>query len=78
MDHEAMCDCLFKGRCATFNDPLIDEARKGPDGLGCRQQSDLYRGRHCHTFACAYLTMVFTDALKQPPPDSTGGEAPAR
>ncbi|MGB2819450.1 MAG: hypothetical protein WBF17_00610 [Phycisphaerae bacterium] len=78
MDHDAVCDCHFRGHCDTFNDPLIDDARKGPTGLGCRQQSDVYRGRHCRPFACAYLSMVLTDALKQPLPDSTGGETPTR
>jgi len=66
MDHEAVCDCQFAEHCQTFNDPLIDEARKGPEGLGCRGQNDIHRGKHCRTFACAYLSLVVTDALKQP------------
>ena len=72
MDHEAICDCPFMDHCETFGDPLIDKVRKGPDGLGCRDQNDIYRGRHCRTFACAYLSMVVSDVLKHPAP------APAR
>ena len=66
MDHEAICECLFAARCATCADPLIDEARKGPTGLGCHQQSDVYRSKHCKPFACKYLTVVFDDALHRP------------
>ncbi|HUS91516.1 MAG TPA: hypothetical protein VM695_06675 [Phycisphaerae bacterium] len=66
--HEAICECAFTARCTTFDDPLIDEARKGPTGLGCHQQSDVYRAQHCKPFACKYLTVVFHDALKQPTP----------
>ena len=69
MDHEAICDCHFRQRCETFRDPLIDDDRKGPEGHGCVGQSDLYRGKHCKSFTCSYLTMVLTDALKQPLPD---------
>jgi hypothetical protein len=67
MDHEAICDCQFRGHCPTFGDPLVDDERKGPAGFGCRSQSDRYRGRHCRTFACAYLSMVVSDALRHPP-----------
>lgn len=66
MEHETICDCPFSGRCATCADPLIDKARKGPAGLGCRQQSNFYRAKHCKPFACKYLTVVFHDALHQP------------
>ena len=68
MDHQAICDCGFRGHCETYNDSLIDDARKGPGGLGCREQSDIYRGKHCRTFACSYLSMVISDGLKQPVP----------
>ena len=76
MDHEAICDCQFRDTCATFNDSLIEEARKGPSGLGCRGQSDVHRGKHCRTFACAYLSVVISDALRQPvpPPASRRGQ----
>ena len=63
MDHEAICDCAFRDRCETFSDPLIDGRRKGPEGFGCVQQSDVHRGKHCRTFGCAYLSMVLSDAL---------------
>jgi len=66
MDHEDVRDCPFMRNCATFADPLIDEARKGPGGLGCRNQSDTYRGKHCKAFACSYLSMVVSDVLKHP------------
>jgi len=68
MDHEAICDCPFRERCATFNDPLIDEARKGPLALGCRGQNDIYRAKHCRTFACAYLSAVVSEAFRMPAP----------
>ena len=71
MDHEAICDCAFKGRCATFNDPLIDAPRKGPSGLGCRGQTDHHRARHCRTFACSYLSLVFSDAMRRLASEST-------
>ena len=67
MDHEAICDCPFMARCETHADPLIGEKRKGPDGLGCQGQSDTYRGKHCRSFACAYLSIVVADALKTTP-----------
>jgi len=73
MDHEAICDCPFLARCETFADPLIDQRRKGPEGLGCQGQNDRYRGKHCKTFACAYLSMVLTDALKPTPTRPAGG-----
>ena len=63
MDHEQVCDCPFRDTCATFNDPLIDQRRKGPDGLGCRGRNDIYRGKHCRIFRCTYLSMVFSDAI---------------
>ncbi len=68
MDHESICNCQFREHCETFIDPLIDKARKGPTGLGCREQNDLYRAKHCHTFSCAYLSLVLSDALRQPVP----------
>jgi hypothetical protein len=70
MDHEAICDCPFLARCASFGDPLISEDRKGPRGMGCTGQSDLYRSRHCRSFGCQYLSMVISDAMKQPPPNA--------
>ena len=66
MDHEAICDCPFLGHCATFSDRLIDPARKTAGGLGCRGENDVYRGRHCHTFSCSYLSIVISDALRPP------------
>lgn len=57
------------GTCATFNDPLIDEARKL--SLGCRGRSDFYRSEHCRTFACAYLSMVVSDVLRRRPAPET-------
>ena len=66
VDHETICNCRFMDRCETFNDPLIDEARKGPGGSGCRGRDDFYRGRHCRTFACAYLSVVISDAVRHP------------
>jgi len=58
MGHEEICDCCFIRHCATFDDLLIDDARKGPEGLGCRQQSDVYRAKHCHVFRCMYMSVV--------------------
>lgn len=66
MDHEEISDCPFKDHCAAFNDSLIADNRKGPGGLGCRGQNDIYRGKHCRKFACAYLSMVVSDGLKPP------------
>jgi len=51
MDREAVRDCQFKAVCEAYNDPLIDGARKGGAGMGCQGQNDLYRSRHCRTFA---------------------------
>jgi len=68
MSHEAVCDCQFMDHCATFNDSLVDELRKGPAGLGCRGQDDIYRSKHCRTFACSYLSMVVSDVLRGPAP----------
>lgn len=68
VDHETVCDCRFADKCETFKDSLIDDERKGPEGFGCREQHDLYRGKHCRTFACAYLSLVLTDAVKHPAP----------
>lgn len=68
MDHETMCDCPFADHCQTYADPLIDKTRKGPTGFGCRGQNDIYRGKHCHVFACAYLSMVVSDVLKHQAP----------
>jgi len=66
MGHDDLHDCPFMGECATFADALIDEMRKGPGGLGCRGQSDIYRGKHCKAFACSYLSMVISDVLRHP------------
>ncbi len=74
MDHEVLCDCPFMDGCATFNDPLISKDQKDPQGLGCRQQTDIYRGKHCRTFACAYLSMVVSDAFRQPMPKTASKE----
>ncbi len=63
MDKEETYDCPFILQCETFGDPLIAGTRKGRDGLGCRAQTNTYRGRHCKTFACAYLSAVLADAL---------------
>jgi len=68
MECQALCDCHFKEHCPTFNDPLVDDERRGPKGLGCLGQTDLYRGKHCQTFVCAYLSTVLSDALKNPLP----------
>ncbi|MHC4986415.1 MAG: hypothetical protein ACYTFO_09710 [Planctomycetota bacterium] len=64
MDHSKVCDCQFRARCTTYNDSLIDARRKGPDGLGCENQTDEYRGYHCKAFQCSYLTMVVTDGFR--------------
>jgi len=64
VDRERVCDCQFKAACQTFNDPLIDERRKGLDGFGCVQQTDHYRGKHCRVFRCAYLAAVVSDAMR--------------
>ena len=68
MDHEEISDCPFKDHCAAFSDPLIGDNRKGPSGLGCQGQNDIYRGRHCRKFACAYLSVVISDQMRQPKP----------
>jgi hypothetical protein len=68
MDHETICDCLFKAHCETYHDPLIAADRKGPDQLGCVGAIDVHRAKHCRSFACKYLCVVLTDALRQPPP----------
>ena len=70
MDHEVICSCQFMDQCQTFNDSLIGEERKGPSGFGCRSQSDFYRGKHCRTFACAYLSIVLSDAMRHPAPNT--------
>jgi len=75
MDHDETCDCHFQRSCATFNDSLIEDARKGPEGFGCRGGNDVYRGKHCRTFRCSYLTMVLSDTLKQPLPGQKRSEA---
>jgi hypothetical protein len=72
MDRQTICDCCFKDHCQTFSDPLIEQARKGAAGLGCRGQNDLHRARHCRTFRCASLSLVLNDLLKQPAPESDG------
>jgi hypothetical protein len=74
MDHDAICDCLFLPRCETFHDPQIDQERKTSLGFGCREQSDVYRARHCRRFACAYLSMVVTDAMGSHPAKPAGEE----
>jgi len=63
MGHEAVCECPFKGQCATYRDRLIPAAQKGADGLGCDGQNDLYRTEHCRTFACKYLASVLGDMV---------------
>jgi len=63
MDHQAVCDCPFKGQCATYRDRLIPAAQKDADGLGCEGQNDLYRSEHCRTFACKYLASVLGDMI---------------
>lgn len=65
MDHEEISDCVFKDHCATFSDSLIGDNRKGPSGLGCRGQNDIYRGKHCRKFTCAYLSVVISDQMGQ-------------
>jgi len=72
MDHEAVCDCPFKAKCQTYNDPLIHRLRKGPHGLGCVGRNDVYRGKHCKTFACGYLSMVLSEMLTRKPAARTG------
>jgi len=63
MDHDAICDCAFKGTCGTYADPLIDVRRKGPEGFGCEARSDFHRSRHCKTFSCRYLSVILSDIL---------------
>ena len=63
MDHEAICNCPFMDTCETYADTLVAEARKGPDGLGCRGTGDLHRREHCKPFACRYLTMVLAGMI---------------
>lgn len=75
MDHEAICDCPFRDGCQTFSDPLVDDRRKGPDGLGCARQNDVYRGEHCRTFRCAVLSMVVSDVLHHARPAPAGPKA---
>jgi len=67
MDHEAKCDCQFLETCPTFEDRMVSGRMKGPTGLGCTGQTDVYRGKHCRTFACAYLSIAVSNALRQPP-----------
>ena len=67
VDHEAICDCPFMDHCQTYTDPLIGKGRKGPEGMGCHVQNDVYRGKHCRKFALTYLTMVLEDAAKHLP-----------
>ena len=76
MDHEGICDCRFLARCATHDDPLIAASRKGPNGFGCRQQSDVHRAKHCKAFACSYLTVLLSDIVKHPGSDT--GQRQAR
>ena len=64
-DHETICDCQFKQHCESFADLLIEEHQKGPSGFGCHGQNDLHRSKHCKTFRCNYMCMVFSDGLKQ-------------
>lgn len=64
MDHDVICDCLFKGTCETYADPLIARSTKTSNGCGCQGQTDLYRSRHCKNFRCKYLSVVLSDMLK--------------
>ena len=64
MDHDAICDCPFQEHCQTHADPLVDEARKGPEGMGCTGANDHHRQRHCKAFACQYLAVVFSDLIR--------------
>ena len=54
----ALEDCPLRHQCPAYADPLIDRRRKGPMGLGCHGQTDLYRKRHCKTFRCRLLVEV--------------------
>jgi len=63
MDHEAICDCPFMEECSTFNDRLISQAQKGPEGMGCVDQNDVYRSKHCKSFSCKYLSVMLSDML---------------
>ncbi len=63
MDATTICDCRFQDRCATFGDRLIGADRKGPAGLGCVQQTDVHRNRHCHAFRCQSLCAMLADFL---------------
>jgi hypothetical protein len=63
MDREAIRDCQFLERCATFGDPMIDQGRKGPAGMGCTGQNDIHRSRHCHVFRCTCLCVLLGDLL---------------
>lgn len=67
MDHEAIRDCPFRDRCQTYKDTLVPRSRKGPNGLGCAGRSDIYRGKHCNTFTCAYLSMVVSGMIFHKP-----------
>lgn len=63
MDHEKICDCMFKDECSAYADPLIDPVMKGPAGFGCTDRNDLYRQEHCKSFACKYFSAMFSDML---------------
>ena len=64
MQYEKVRNCPFAGKCATYCDPLVDDARKGADGLGCVGRSDVYRSRHCKGFACKYLSVVLSEVVR--------------
>ena len=60
MDHETVCNCPFMDTCETYADPLVAEARKGPEGRGCTGANDEHRRKHCKPFACRYLSMILS------------------
>jgi hypothetical protein len=61
MKSERVSDCRFTGRCKTFNSLLVPSHRKGPEGMGCLQQTDEYRRECCRHFACASLALTITE-----------------
>ncbi len=63
MDHDKICDCMFKDDCSTYSDPLIDSVMKGPAGFGCTDRNDHYRREHCKSFDCKYLSAMLSDML---------------
>jgi hypothetical protein len=59
----AVRDCPFQGSCETHGDKLVGRATKGRHGLGCVDQSDLYRKDHCKAFRCKLLARALTELL---------------